>query len=95
MAHKIAVFNHKGGVSKTTTVFHLGWMLTNLGKRVLLVDADSQYNLTKIIVGDYEDFYGCISNCRYVSTVHLIGSMRSRTSRQRPLMEHTRRLSTC
>lgn len=57
MTHKIAVFNHKGGVSKTTTVFHLGWMLTNLGKRVLLVDADSQYNLTKIIVGDYEDFY--------------------------------------
>lgn len=58
MAHKITFFNHKGGVSKTTTVFHLGWMLGRLGKRVLLVDADSQCNLTKIVIGDtYEEFY--------------------------------------
>lgn len=58
MAHKITFFNHKGGVSKTTSVFHLGWMLARLGKKVLLVDADSQCNLTKIVIGDsYEDYY--------------------------------------
>lgn len=58
MVHKIAFFNHKGGVSKTTTVFHLGWMLANMGKTVLLVDADSQCNLTKIVLKeDYESFY--------------------------------------
>jgi chromosome partitioning protein len=58
MMHKIAVFNHKGGVSKTTTVYHLGWMLTNKGKRVLLVDTDSQCNLTLTVIGDdnYEKF---------------------------------------
>ncbi|MHC5720541.1 MAG: ParA family protein, partial [Nostoc sp.] len=40
MVHKIALFNHKGGVSKTTTTFNLGWMLASKGKRVILVDTD-------------------------------------------------------
>jgi cellulose biosynthesis protein BcsQ len=54
----ISLFNHKGGVSKTTTTYHLGWMLTMLKKRVLLVDADSQCNLTLTVVGQdsYEKF---------------------------------------
>lgn len=52
MATKIvSVFNHKGGVSKTTTTFNLGWMLANKGKRVLLVDADPQCNLSGVILG--------------------------------------------
>lgn len=46
MAKVISLFNHKGGVSKTTTVFHLGWMIASKGKRVLIVDADPQCNLT-------------------------------------------------
>ncbi|MEA5576825.1 ParA family protein [Anabaena sp. UHCC 0451] len=46
MVQKIALFNHKGGVSKTTTTFNLGWMLASKGKRVILVDADPQCNLT-------------------------------------------------
>jgi len=56
---KIAVFSHKGGVSKTTTIFHLGWKLAELGKKILLVDADSQCNLTLTVLGDdhYEKFY--------------------------------------
>jgi len=37
---KIAIFNHKGGVSKTTTAFNLGWKLSRENKKVLLVDAD-------------------------------------------------------
>ncbi|MEH2164234.1 MAG: AAA family ATPase [Nostoc sp.] len=48
MVHKIALFNHKGGVSKTTTTFNLGWMLASKGKRVILVDTDPQCNLTGI-----------------------------------------------
>ncbi|MET8376731.1 ParA family protein [Streptomyces microflavus] len=59
---KIAVFNHKGGVSKTTTVFNLGWMLAEQGKNVLMVDSDPQCNLTGMVLGfrganDLEQFY--------------------------------------
>lgn len=62
MAIQIAMFNHKGGVSKTTTTFNLGWMLASQGKRVLLVDADPQCNLTGLILGyrgedEFEKFY--------------------------------------
>jgi len=54
----IVLFNHKGGVSKTTTTYHLAWKLTDLGKRVLLVDGDPQCNLTSLLLGDsFEDYY--------------------------------------
>lgn len=52
MVQKIALFNHKGGVSKTTTTFNLGWMLASKGKRVILVDADPQCNLTGMALGE-------------------------------------------
>lgn len=60
MAKKIVFFNHKGGVSKTTSVFNVGWKLAELGHKVLLVDGDPQCNLTSIFLGDqfysyYED----------------------------------------
>jgi cellulose biosynthesis protein BcsQ len=48
----IALFNHKGGVSKTTTAFHLGWMLAEKGKRVVMIDADPQCNLTGLVLGE-------------------------------------------
>lgn len=51
MTKKIALFNHKGGVSKTTTTFNLGWMLAEQGKKVVLVDADPQCNLSGLILG--------------------------------------------
>lgn len=51
MASQIALFNHKGGVSKTTTCFNLGWMLAHKGKRVLLVDCDPQCNLSGMVLG--------------------------------------------
>jgi cellulose biosynthesis protein BcsQ len=47
----ISIFNHKGGVSKTTTTFNLAWMLASQGKRVLMVDADPQCNLTGVVLG--------------------------------------------
>ncbi len=52
MVQKIALFNHKGGVSKTTTAFNLGWMLASKGNTVVLVDTDPQCNLTGMILGE-------------------------------------------
>lgn len=62
MTTLISLFNHKGGVSKTTTTFNLGWALANAGKKVLIVDGDPQCNLTGTVLGfngnsDFEDFY--------------------------------------
>ena len=51
MTKQIALFNHKGGVSKTTTTFNLGWMLAAKGKTVVLVDCDPQCNLTGMVLG--------------------------------------------
>lgn len=58
----ISLFNHKGGVSKTTTTFNLGWAIAGQGKRVMIVDGDPQCNLTGTVLGfdgkqDFEDFY--------------------------------------
>jgi chromosome partitioning protein len=47
MADIIAVVNQKGGVAKTTSTIHLGVALAELGKRVLLVDLDSQGHLAE------------------------------------------------
>ena len=62
MAPLISLFNHKGGVSKTTTAFNLGWAMADRGKRVLIVDGDPQCNLTGTVLGfdginDLSDFY--------------------------------------
>lgn len=49
MTQIITLYNHKGGVSKTTTTYHLAHALTeHLGKKVLVVDADPQCNLTEL-----------------------------------------------
>lgn len=67
MPIQISLFNHKGGVSKTTTAFNLGWMLAEKGKRVLLADCDPQCNLTGMVLGfkgsdDFSAIYGAGTN---------------------------------
>lgn len=42
----VSFFNNKGGVGKTTLMYHLAWMASELGLRVLAADLDPQANLT-------------------------------------------------
>jgi cellulose biosynthesis protein BcsQ len=46
----IIFFNNKGGVGKTTTVYHVAWMLSELGVKTIAVDLDPQSNLTSMFL---------------------------------------------
>jgi len=48
----ITFFNNKGGGGKTTAVYHIAWMLNELGHKVLAVDLDPQCNLSSIFLPD-------------------------------------------
>lgn len=48
----IAFFNNKGGVGKTSMVYHLAWMFSDRGLRVLAADLDPQGNLTSAFLDE-------------------------------------------
>lgn len=48
----LTFFNNKGGVGKTSLVYHLAWMLSDLGHRVLACDLDPQANLTTAFLNE-------------------------------------------
>lgn len=50
----VTFFNNKGGVGKTTLVYHLAWMLQEIGIRVVAMDLDPQANLTASFLSDEE-----------------------------------------
>lgn len=55
----IAFFNNKGGVGKTSLAYHVAWMLSDMGKRVLVMDLDPQANLTSMFLEEdrLEEFW--------------------------------------
>ncbi len=58
----ITIIQGKGGVGKTTITHALAWQAVKCGKRVLVVDADSQMNLTQLLLqphlpADYGEDY--------------------------------------
>lgn len=48
----VAFFNNKGGVGKTSLVYHLAWMFADRGISTLAIDLDPQANLTSIFLED-------------------------------------------
>jgi chromosome partitioning protein len=50
----IIFFNNKGGVGKTTLVYHVTYMLAELGHKCLAVDLDPQANLSSMFLSDEE-----------------------------------------
>lgn len=49
---KLTIYNHKGGVGKTTLSVNIASALARRGKKVLLVDSDPQCNLTSYLLSD-------------------------------------------
>ena len=48
----LTFFNNKGGVGKTSLIYHLAWMFDHLGKKVLIADIDPQANLTAAFLSE-------------------------------------------
>ncbi len=48
----LTFFNNKGGVGKTSLVFHLAWMLSEMGISVIAIDLDPQANLTSAFLSE-------------------------------------------
>ncbi len=48
----LTFFNNKGGVGKTSLVYHLAWMYADLGLNVVAADLDPQANLTGMFLDE-------------------------------------------
>lgn len=71
------MYNHKGGVAKTTTTLQLAWAMAAKGLKVLLVDCDAQCNLTQYALGPRIDASGHTWESFFSSlpTPHTLGDM--------------------
>ena len=82
----LTFFNNKGGVGKTSLVYHLAWMMSEIGHRVLACDLDPQANLTSMFLSEYklegiyaDDYSSSAANTvfRCVRPLMQVGDLRS------------------
>lgn len=62
MGKVISIINNKGGVGKSTTVYNLGYELSKLGKKTLIIDLDAQSSLSVYVGLDPMEEYASIDN---------------------------------
>ena len=55
MTKIITMYNNKGGVSKTTSIYNLAVFLSKQKKKILLADFDPQCNLTELFLASRDD----------------------------------------
>ena len=65
----LTFFNNKGGVGKTSLIYHLAWTLADQGKSVLIADLDPQANLTAAFL-DEEKIEGLWNDPKPGSTIY-------------------------
>ena len=67
----ITFFNNKGGVGKTTTAYHVAWMLSEMGIKSIAIDLDPQSNLTSMFLSDdrLETIYESEEPCTVLNSI--------------------------
>lgn len=86
--HSVAFFNNKGGVGKTTLLCNVAaFLASELGKRVLVVDADPQCNATQLMLGEDEVFniYDSPKSYTIYSIIHPLSIGKGYSERIKPL----------
>jgi chromosome partitioning protein len=66
----VAFFNNKGGVGKTSLVYHLAWMFAELGHNIVVADLDPQANLTSMFLP--EDTIETLSDSDQFRTIYKV-----------------------
>ncbi|MFZ0724775.1 MAG: ParA family protein [Desulfobacterales bacterium] len=78
----LTFFNNKGGVGKTSLVYHLAWMFSELSHTVVAVDLDAQANLTAAYLDEdelerlWEDGETPTTICRAIEPLTRVGDIK-------------------